>query len=137
MLLADLHVALSEPKARAYFRRCDVRRRGHISFDEFRLALYTCDPKHPGRSTGFAPGQSLAPKNLFEMFDRDEQGALDRATFLELLAFLGKTLALADAEAIFAANEDVCVVLLPLSCRLVRTQWLTLRLCGRGCDCAA
>ncbi|TYZ58766.1 hypothetical protein PybrP1_003335 [[Pythium] brassicae (nom. inval.)] len=106
VLLADLQIALSEPKARVYFRRCDVRRHGSISFEEFRLALYTCDPKNPSRTIGFAPGQSLSPKDLFEMFDRDEQGALDRATFIELLAFLGKKLALADIEGIFAANED-------------------------------
>jgi len=50
VLLHDLNVKLTEPKARAYFKRCDRRRRGCISFEEFRLALFTCDPKNPDRT---------------------------------------------------------------------------------------
>ncbi|GLD92290.1 hypothetical protein PINS_up000823 [Pythium insidiosum] len=82
-------------------------RRGFISFEEFRLALYTCDPKDPNRTAGFAPGQAMSPKDLFSMFDKDDEGAIDRETFLEVLAFLGKSMPLADAEGIFAAHEDV------------------------------
>jgi Ca2+-binding EF-hand superfamily protein len=107
VLLKDLHIVLSEPKALAYFKRCDKMRRGHISFEEFRLALYTCDPKNPNRTTGFAPGQALSPKDLFEMFDREEQGAIDRATFIEVLDFLGHKLPLDRIEGIFATHEDV------------------------------
>ncbi|RLN89275.1 hypothetical protein BBJ28_00016998 [Nothophytophthora sp. Chile5] len=106
VLLRDLGVSLLEPKARAYFKRCDRRRRGSISFEEFRLALYTCDPKNPGRTGGFAPGQSLAPKDLFEMFDHDEEGAIDRGTFMELLEFLGRKMPLDKMEALFATYED-------------------------------
>lgn len=108
VLLTDLQIQLSEPKALAYFKRCDKMRHGSISFDEFRLALYTCDPKNPSRTMGFAPGQSLSPKDLFEMFDKDEEGAIDRAAFIQVLDFLGKKkMPLAEMEAIFAANEDV------------------------------
>ncbi|KAG7397607.1 hypothetical protein PHYBOEH_000483 [Phytophthora boehmeriae] len=106
VLLKDLSINLSEPKARAYFKRCDRRRRGCISFDEFRLALYTCDPKHPNRTGGFAPGQSMAPKDLFEMFDRDEEGTIDRDVFGELLDFIGRKMPLDKMEEVFAAYED-------------------------------
>uniref|UniRef100_K3WD88 Calmodulin n=1 Tax=Globisporangium ultimum (strain ATCC 200006 / CBS 805.95 / DAOM BR144) TaxID=431595 RepID=K3WD88_GLOUD len=106
VLLRDLRIQLSEPKALAYFKKCDKMRRGSISFEEFRLALYTCDPKNPNRTMGFAPGQSLSPKDLFEMFDKEEEGAVDRATFIEILAFLGKPLPLDKMEAIFSANEN-------------------------------
>lgn len=107
MLLSDLKIQLSEPKALAYFKKCDKMRRGSISFEEFRLALYTCDPKNPNRTMGFSPGQSLSPKDLFDMFDKAEEGAIDRATFIEILEFLGKKMPLDQTEAIFAANEDV------------------------------
>ncbi|ETL26268.1 hypothetical protein L916_20046 [Phytophthora nicotianae] len=113
VLLHDLSVNLTEPKARAYFRRCDRRRRGCISFDEFRLALYTCDPKNPGRTGGFAPGQSLAPKDLFEMFDKEEEGAIDRATFMELLEFIGRKMSLDKMEELFATYEDPELEMLP------------------------
>ncbi|KAG6970059.1 hypothetical protein JG688_00005067 [Phytophthora aleatoria] len=106
VLLHDLSVNLTEPKARAYFRRCDRRRRGCISFDEFRLALYTCDPKNPDRTGGFAPGQSLAPKDLFDMFDKEEEGAIDRAAFMELLEFIGRKMPLDKIEDLFATYED-------------------------------
>lgn len=106
VLLNDLQIKLSEPKQLAYFKRCDKMHHGSISFEEFRLALYTCDPKNPNRTMGFAPGQSLSPKDVFEMFDKEE-GAIDRATFIEVLEFLGKKMPLAEMEAIFSANEDV------------------------------
>ncbi|RLN48366.1 hypothetical protein BBJ29_007360 [Phytophthora kernoviae] len=106
VLLKDLSINLAEPKARAYFKRCDRRRRGCISFEEFRLTLYTCDPKHPNRTGGFAPGQSLAPKDLFEMFDRDEEGVIDREVFGELLEFIGKKMPLDKMEGVFGAYED-------------------------------
>lgn len=110
VLLTDLQIKLSEPKQLAYFKRCDKMRHGSISFEEFRLALYTCDPKNPSRTMGFAPGQSLSPKDVFEMFDKEEEGVIDRATFIEVLEFLGKKKPLAETEAIFSANEDVSVV---------------------------
>lgn len=108
VLLHDLNVHLSEPKALAYFKKCDKLRRGFISFEEFRLALYTCDPKNPSRTAGFAPGQSLSPKDLFEMFDKNERGAINREMFVALLAFMGKKVSPTEAEAIFADHEDVC-----------------------------
>ncbi|KAF1332941.1 Regulator of chromosome condensation, partial [Globisporangium splendens] len=75
VLLRDLRIQLSEPKALAYFKKCDKVRRGSISFEEFCLALYTCDPKNPNHTMGFAPGQSLSPKDLFEMFDNEPNPA--------------------------------------------------------------
>ncbi|KAG7387160.1 hypothetical protein PHYPSEUDO_014680 [Phytophthora pseudosyringae] len=113
VLLHDLNVKLTEPKARAYFKRCDRRRRGCISFDEFRLALYTCDPKNPERTGGFAPGQSLSPKDLFEMFDKDEAGAFDRGAFMELLEFIGHKMPLDKMEALFATYEDPELEMMP------------------------
>ncbi|KAG1687180.1 hypothetical protein DVH05_005346 [Phytophthora capsici] len=123
VLLHDLNVKLTEPKARAYFKRCDRRRRGCISFDEFRLALYTCDPKNPDRTGGFAPGQSLAPKDLFEMFDKEEEGAIDRGTFMELLEFIGKKMPLDKMEALFASYEDPETEVMPYL--QFKKAWLT------------
>ncbi|KAE8951306.1 hypothetical protein PR001_g33783, partial [Phytophthora rubi] len=65
------------------------------------------DPKNPDRTGGFAPGQSLAPKDLFEMFDKDEEGAIDRGTFVELQEFIGHKLPLDKMEELFATYEDV------------------------------
>ncbi|KAJ8564296.1 hypothetical protein ON010_g7051 [Phytophthora cinnamomi] len=123
VLLNDLGVNLTEPKARAYFKRCDRRRRGSISFDEFRLALYTCDPKNPDRTGGFAPGQSLAPKDLFEMFDKDEEGAIDRGTFMELLEFIGHKMPLDKMEELFATYEDPDLEMMPYV--QFKKAWLT------------
>ncbi|TMW65498.1 hypothetical protein Poli38472_008140 [Pythium oligandrum] len=113
VLLNDLQIKLSEPKTLAYFKRCDKMRRGFISFEEFRLALYTCDPKNPNRTLGFAPGQAMSPKDLFEMFDKDEEGAIDRATFIEVLGFLGHKMPLDKMEGIFAAHEDPELEMMP------------------------
>ncbi|KAL3665627.1 hypothetical protein V7S43_009661 [Phytophthora oleae] len=124
VLLHDLNVKLTEPKARAYFKRCDRRRRGCISFEEFRLALYTCDPKNPDRTGGFAPGQSLAPKDLFEMFDKDEEGVIDRGTFMELLEFIGRKMTLDKMEALFATYEDPETETMPYL--QFKKAWLTI-----------
>jgi Ca2+-binding EF-hand superfamily protein len=107
-LLKDLKIEISEPKALAYFKKCDPRRKGHISFEEFRLALYTCDPSNPSRTGGFCPTKNLSPKDLFEMFEREEgSGVMNRDGFADVFEFLNMKMPLHRMENIFAEYEDV------------------------------
>ena len=54
---------------------------GAITFDEFRVALFTCDPTNPSRTSGFAPGKSLSPKDILHIFDSDDSGEIGRDEF--------------------------------------------------------
>ena len=54
-------------------RRCrstQVDDSGQIDFEEFRVALFACDPNN-GNPIGFAPNALLTPIDAFEMFDED------------------------------------------------------------------
>ena len=59
---------------------CDADGSGEIDIDEFKVALYTCDPAS-GNTLGFAPNKLLSPQDAFEMFDSDGSGQIDEDEF--------------------------------------------------------
>jgi hypothetical protein len=46
---------------------------GEIDLDEFKAALYLCDPTN-GNTAGFKPSNNLTPLDAFELFDEDDSG---------------------------------------------------------------
>ncbi|KAF0689355.1 Aste57867_19181 [Aphanomyces stellatus] len=100
VLLKDLNLEVPEGKTIVYFRKCDLSQKGFISFEEFRIALFTCDPANPARTGGFCPGKSLTPKDLFSMFDADDSGEMGVLKFMKLKMSLDKM------ESLFSQLEN-------------------------------
>ncbi|OQS05189.1 regulator of chromosome condensation (RCC1) [Thraustotheca clavata] len=75
VLLNDLQIDIPMPKAQLYFKKCDLAQKGSA------VALFTCDPTNPSRTTGFSPSKALNPKDLFAMFDSDDSGEIGRDEF--------------------------------------------------------
>ncbi|RHY27178.1 hypothetical protein DYB32_007570, partial [Aphanomyces invadans] len=124
VLLQDLNFDIPDGKAVVYFRKCDVAQKGYITFDEFRVALFTCDPSNPARTGGFCPGKALTPKDIFTMFDADDSGEIGRDEFertpfrrfvdtsivgarLGVLKFLSIKMPLDKMESIFSQHENL------------------------------
>jgi hypothetical protein len=59
-LLPFLNVNISDAKAYRYFRMCDTDGSGEIDIDEFKVALFTCDPTS-GNPVGFQPSSFVTP----------------------------------------------------------------------------
>ena len=59
-LLPFLNVNISDAKAYRYFRMCDTDGSGEIDVDEFKVALFTCDPTS-GNPVGFQPASFVTP----------------------------------------------------------------------------
>ena len=72
-MLPMLDVHISDAKAYRYFRMCDTDGSQEIDLDEFKAALYLCDPTN-GNSVGFKPSRHLTPFDAFETFDEDQSG---------------------------------------------------------------
>ncbi|RHY17437.1 hypothetical protein DYB25_014096 [Aphanomyces astaci] len=107
ILLKDLNLAVPDGKAVVYFRKCDIAQKGFITFDEFRVALFTCDPSNPARTGGFCPGKALTPKDIFTLFDADDSGEMGRDEFERVLTFLSIKMALDKMEDLFSVHENV------------------------------
>ena len=60
---------------------------GKVNFDEFKVALFTSDPK--GNPVGFTPNVLLMPHDAFKMFDQDNSGKIDKDKFYFILYYLG------------------------------------------------
>ena len=63
---------------------CDTDNSNEIDFEEFKVALFACDP-NSGNPIGFAPNNLLTPKDAFEMFDEDGTGSIDEDEFFFVL----------------------------------------------------
>ncbi|OQR95219.1 regulator of chromosome condensation (RCC1) [Achlya hypogyna] len=124
VLLADLQIEIPPPKVHVYFKKCDVGQKGYITFEEFRLALFTCDPTNPARTGGFCPSKVLNPKDLFAIFDADDSGEIGRDEFTEILKFLKIKMAFDRQEAVFSQFEDPTTE--SLTYPAFRSLWLTL-----------
>lgn len=96
-MLPMLDVHISDAKAFRYFRMCDTviaqlssmytslygflmvvftyvqDGSGEIDLDEFKAALYLCDPTN-GNTAGYKPSRNLTPLDAFELFDEDSSG---------------------------------------------------------------
>lgn len=86
-MLPFLEINISDAKAFRYFRICDTDGSGEIDVDEFKVALFVCDPTS-GNPVGFIPGKNLTPMDAFETFDDDGTGFLDEDEFFYALEYL-------------------------------------------------
>ena len=86
-MLEKLRIKMSSAKALKYFKMCDVDDSGEIDFEEFRVALFACDPNN-GNPIGFAPNNLLTPMDAFEMFDEDGTGTINEDEFFFVLEYL-------------------------------------------------
>ena len=59
-LLPFLGININDSKAYRYFRLCDTDGSGLIDIDEFKVALFTCDPT-TGNPVGFMPTNFNTP----------------------------------------------------------------------------
>ena len=59
-MLPFLNIHISDAKAYRYFRMCDTDGSGEIDIDEFKVALFTCDPTS-GNPVGFQPSNFITP----------------------------------------------------------------------------
>ena len=75
-LLPYLEIYISDLKAYRYFRICDTSNDGEIDVDEFKVALFICDPTS-GNPVGFAPSRLLTPTDAFETFNEAQDGFMD------------------------------------------------------------
>lgn len=86
-MLPYLDVNISDAKAFRYFNICDTDGSGEIDIDEFKVALYICDPT-AGNSCGFTPTSAVTPMDAFETFDEGNKGFLDEDEFYYALDYL-------------------------------------------------
>jgi len=86
-LLPWLNININEAKAFRYFRLCDSDRTGEIDIDEFKVALFICDPTS-GNPVGFTPTKTLTPLDAFELMDENESGYLDEDEFFYAMEYL-------------------------------------------------
>ena len=73
---------------------------GDIDFDEFRVALYACDPV-AGNTLGFAPNKMLTPADVFQMFDEDGSGTIDEDEFADCLEYMNIEISDSKLEKLF------------------------------------
>ena len=99
-MLPYLSVEISDAKALKYFRICDSDHDDNIDIDEFRVALYICNPT-TGNTVGFMPYKYLTPLDAFEVFDDQQVGLLDEDEFHFALEYLGIKLSDEKIERLF------------------------------------
>jgi alpha-tubulin suppressor-like RCC1 family protein/Ca2+-binding EF-hand superfamily protein len=87
-MLPRLGIHVGDAKAYRYFNICDTDGSGEIDVDEFKVALFACDPTS-GNPVGFVPSTMLTPMDAFETFDNDRSGYLDEDEFYFAMEFLG------------------------------------------------
>jgi Ca2+-binding EF-hand superfamily protein len=90
-LLPYLAIKISDAKALRYFKMCDIGGNNAIDIDEFRTAMFACDPTN-GNSAGFTPTRQVSPLDAFETFDEDETGFIDEDEFYFAMQYLGYTM---------------------------------------------
>lgn len=73
-MLPYLEVYISDAKAYRYFKMCDTNGNDEIDIDEFKVALFICDPTQ-GNTAGFIPTKNVTPLDSFDLFS--EHGFLD------------------------------------------------------------
>jgi alpha-tubulin suppressor-like RCC1 family protein/Ca2+-binding EF-hand superfamily protein len=86
-LLPALGIEIGDAKAFRYFNLCDSDGSGEIDVDEFKVALFACDPSS-GNPVGFVPSKNLTPLDAFETFDENGVGHLDEDEFYYAMEYL-------------------------------------------------
>jgi Ca2+-binding EF-hand superfamily protein len=87
-MLPFLSVEISDAKALRYFKLCDTNDDDNIDIEEFRVALYICNPT-TGNNVGYSPYKYLTPLDAFQTFDDQNIGLLDEDEFFFGLDYLG------------------------------------------------
>ena len=59
-VLPALGIEIGDAKALRYFKMCDSDGSGEIDIDEFKVALFACDPSS-GNPVGYVPNKLLTP----------------------------------------------------------------------------
>jgi len=72
-MLPMLDIDISDAKAFRYYKLCDTDNSNEVDIDEFKAALFLCDPTN-GNTSGFKPTRNLTPLDAFETFDEDGSG---------------------------------------------------------------
>ena len=88
MILPYINVKISDAKSFRYFKMCDTRQCGKMDIDDFKAALFACDPVK-GNTTGFQPRRDVSPLDAFETFDEDKSGFLDEDEWFYAMEYLG------------------------------------------------
>jgi len=88
MILPYIGVKISDAKSFRYFKMCDTRQCGKLDIDDFKAALFACDPVK-GNTTGFQPRREVSPLDAFETFDEDKSGFLDEDEWFFAMEYLG------------------------------------------------
>lgn len=99
-MLPALGIKITKAKAKRYFRVCDTDGNESLDIEEFKSALFACDPEK-GNTLGFSPKVFLTPLDAFEMFDEDESGGIDETEFADVLDYLGVSVKEAQQEKYF------------------------------------
>ena len=86
-MLPFLDINVCDAKAFRYFKVCDTHGQGEIDIDEFKVALYLCDPTS-GNPVGFKPTTHLSPIDAFEIFNESGNGFLDEDEVFYALEYL-------------------------------------------------
>lgn len=86
-MLPYLDINICDAKAYRYFQVCDTHGQSEIDIDEFKVALYLCDPTS-GNPIGFKPNSLLAPLDAFEIFNESGSGFLDEDEVFYALEYL-------------------------------------------------
>ena len=87
-ILPYLSIKISDAKALRYFNMCDTRQAQMIDIDDFKAALFACDPTK-GNTTGFQPRRDVSPLDAFETFDEDGTGFIDEDEWYFAMEYLG------------------------------------------------
>ena len=103
-MLPFLGIEISDAKALKYFNLCDSDADDNIVIEEFRVALYICNPT-TGNNAGFTPYKYLTPLDAFETFDEQHIGVLDEDEFFFALDYLGIKLTEEKMENLFASYD--------------------------------
>mmetsp|Transcript_32208 Transcript_32208/g.51257 ORF Transcript_32208/g.51257 Transcript_32208/m.51257 type:complete len:1524 (+) Transcript_32208:142-4713(+) len=103
VMLPQLGIDMTEAKALRYFKDLDVKGTGALDYDEFRAALYACDPTS-GNTIGFQPSSYLSPKDAFKMFDNGT-GQITDDDMSDVLDYLGFQIDDAKQEKLFKRHD--------------------------------
>lgn len=110
-LLPYIGIEIGDAKALRYFKLCDSDGSGEIDIDEFKVALFACDPSS-GNPVGYVPNKLITPLDAFETFDENGVGHLDEDEFYYAMEYLNLKLKDSVHEKFFLGldwNKTECI----------------------------